>query len=36
MMFYTTVGGWMLSYTVKSASGTFTGLDSAGAVCRRV
>ena len=31
MMFYTTVGGWMLSYMVKSASGTFTGLD-AGAV----
>ena len=30
MMFYTTVGGWMLSYTVKSAAGTFTGLDSAG------
>ena len=28
---YTTVGGWMLSYMVKSASGTFTGLD-AGAV----
>ena len=30
MMFYTTVGGWMLSYTVKSAAGAFTGLDSAG------
>ena len=26
MMFYTTVGGWMLAYIVKMASGTFTGL----------
>jgi len=26
MMFYTTVGGWMLSYIVKMASGTFQGL----------
>ena len=26
MMFYTTVGGWMLSYVVKMASGTFSGL----------
>ena len=27
MMFYTTVGGWMLAYFFKIASGTFTGLD---------
>ena len=27
MMFYTTVGGWMLAYFFKMASGTFTGLD---------
>ena len=27
MMFYTTVGGWMISYVVKSAAGTFTGMD---------
>ena len=27
MMFYTTVGGWMLSYVVKSATGTFNGMD---------
>lgn len=26
MMFYTTVGGWMISYIVKMASGTFQGL----------
>ena len=26
MMFYTTVGGWMLAYIVKMASGTFTSL----------
>ena len=26
MMFYTTVGGWMLAYIVKMAFGTFTGL----------
>ena len=26
MMFYTTVGGWMLAYIVKLASGTFTNL----------
>ena len=34
MMFYTTVGGWMLAYIVKMASGTFTGLtpDEVGAV----
>ena len=29
MMFYTTVGGWMLSYIVKSAAGVFNGLSSA-------
>lgn len=29
MMFYTTVGGWMLSYVVKSAAGAFSGLSSA-------
>ncbi len=28
MMFYTTVGGWMLSYVVKNAVGTFNGLSS--------
>lgn len=28
MMFYTTVGGWMLSYVVKSATGAFNGLSS--------
>ena len=27
MMFYTTVGGWMLSYIVKMATGTFAGMD---------
>ena len=27
MMYYTTVSGWMLSYFLKFASGTFTGLD---------
>lgn len=26
MMFYTTVGGWMLAYIIKMASGTFTNL----------
>ena len=26
MMFYTTIGGWMLSYFVKMVSGTFVGL----------
>lgn len=26
MMFYTTVGGWMLSYVAKMAAGTFNGL----------
>lgn len=26
MMFYTTVGGWMLSFVVKMATGTFNGL----------
>ena len=27
MMFYTTVAGWMLSYVVKMATGTFDGAD---------
>ncbi len=27
MMFYTTVGGWMLAYFFKMADGTFTGLE---------
>ena len=27
MMFYTTVGGWMLSYVAKMAAGTFNGLS---------
>lgn len=27
MMFYTTVGGWMLSYVFKTGAGTFSGLD---------
>ena len=30
MMFYATVAGWMLAFTVKSATGTFAGLDSDG------
>ena len=30
MMFYTTVGGWMLSYFFKMATGQFTGLDTQG------
>lgn len=30
MMFYTTVGGWMVSYVIKMASGQFSGLDSQG------
>ena len=30
MMFYTTVSGWMLSYFVDTAAGSFTGLDTAG------
>ena len=30
MMFYTTVGGWMLSYVVKMGTGAFNGLDAAG------
>ncbi len=30
MMFYTTVGGWMLAYVFKMLSGEFTGLDAAG------
>lgn len=29
MMFYTTVCGWMLSFVVKMATGTFDGLESA-------
>ncbi len=29
MMFYTTIGGWMLLYFVKMATGQFEGLDSA-------
>lgn len=27
MMFYTTVGGWMLAYFLKMANGTFTGMN---------
>ncbi len=27
MMFYTTIGGWMLNYFVKTAAGEFQGLD---------
>lgn len=30
MMFYTTVGGWMLAYVAKSATGAFSGLDAEG------
>jgi NSS family neurotransmitter:Na+ symporter len=30
MMFYTTVGGWMLDYFVKMATGELQGLDAAG------
>lgn len=30
MMFYTTIGGWLLLYLVKMAAGGFKGLDSAG------
>ena len=30
MMFYTTIGGWMLSYFFKMLSGTFQGLDPKG------
>lgn len=30
MMFYTTVGGWMLSYVCKMFLGEFNGLDAAG------
>lgn len=30
MMFYTTVGGWMLAYIYKTVTGEFEGLDSAG------
>ena len=31
MMYYTTVAGWMLSYVVKMARGTFAGMDVGGA-----
>lgn len=27
MMFYTTIGGWLIIYAVKSAAGTFSGLN---------
>lgn len=30
MMFYTTIGGWMLAYFFKMAKGEFTGLDAEG------
>lgn len=30
MMFYTTIGGWMLAYFFKMAKGDFAGLDTAG------
>ena len=30
MMFYTTVGGWMIAYFVKMAMGEFAGLDAQG------
>lgn len=30
MMFYTTIGGWMLAYFVKMIKGDFKGLDAAG------
>lgn len=30
MMFYTTVGGWMLSYCFKTAAGSLEGLDAEG------
>ena len=30
MMFYATVAGWMLDFTVKSATGAFEGLDASG------
>ncbi|MDO4288615.1 MAG: sodium-dependent transporter [Eubacterium sp.] len=30
MMFYTTIGGWMVLYFLKMARGEFTGLDQAG------
>lgn len=32
IMFYTTIGGWMVQYFVKMATGKFTGLDAEG-VC---
>ena len=30
MMFYTTIGGWMLLYFLKMVSGQFAGLDASG------
>lgn len=30
MMFYATVAGWMIAFTVKSATGAFVGLDAEG------
>lgn len=30
MMFYTTIGGWMLQYFIKMAAGEFDGLDAQG------
>lgn len=30
IMFYTTIGGWMVQYFVKTATGKFTGLDAEG------
>ena len=30
MMFYTTIGGWLLLYFVKMAAGNFKGLDASG------
>lgn len=30
IMFYTTIGGWMVQYFVKMATGKFTGLDAEG------
>lgn len=30
MMFYTTIGGWMVAYLIKMATGQFEGLDTEG------
>lgn len=30
MMFYNNVAGWMMNYFVKTAAGTFEGMDTAG------